>query len=378
MSDPLAHTEAVLVWLRWLGVAAIALTLGTVAVPVGRGTALAVAAAIACYAAIAHLRMRQGRDPRMTAVLTTAGDAASATGASLVSGGIASPLYPFLYLTVLGGSLRFGMAHTLAICALNAGLSIALFVLAPGSHAGPGDLAIRLFFLLFVALMGGVLARDLRAARDRSRTLLWRLFRAQEEERARVAGEIHDRVGGQLFELFHRLDAEAARVAPVDASAAERLARVATAARASADEVRQLQNTLRPSLLDDFGFVEALRDFAAALQQRSGLSVRLHIDDRGTRTAPETDAMLFRVLQEAILNVRKHAGASGVEIDFTRDASGAATLAIADDGRGFDPTAVPAGHLGLLYMRERAEACGGALTVSSQPEKGTRLEVRLP
>ena len=371
----LARTEVVLVWLRWLGVAAIALTLATRALPVARSLALAVTVGIALYAAAAHARIRRGGDPRATAILTTTGDAASATAACLVSGGVASPLYPFLYLTVLGGSLRFGRAHTLAICALNAGLSVVLFLLAPGSTAGAGDLAIRVFFLVFVALMGGVLAGDLRAARDRSRTLLWRLFRAQEEERARVAGEIHDRVGGQLFELYHGLDAAAAAA---DTPAAVRLGALARGARACADEVRQLTNALRPSILDDFGFVEALRDFAAGLQERSELALRLHVDDRAARGRPEVDAMLFRILQEAVLNARKHAGAARLEIAFTRNPRDGARLTVQDDGRGFDPASVPAGHLGLLYLRERAEACGATLAVASRPGRGTRIDVRVP
>lgn len=372
----LARTEAMLAWLRWLGVAAIGATLATAPLPVDRGRALVVAAGIALYAAVAHVRIRRRADPRATAILTTAGDAASATVACLVSGGIGSPLYPFFYLTVLGGSLRFGMAHTLAICALNAVLSVGLLLLAPASTAGAGDLTIRVFFLVFVASMGGLLARDLRAARDRSRALLWRLFRAQEEERTRVAGEIHDRIGGRLFEFYHGLDAEAAR-AP-DLATAARLRAVAEHARGCADEVRQLTNALRPSILDDFGFVGALRDFAAGVQARDGLTVALRIDEGAACGQPEVDAMLFRVLQEAVLNVRKHAHAHHLAIALTRAPHGGVRVTIHDDGRGFDPRRVPPGHLGLLYMRERAEACGATLAIDSHPERGTRVEVHVP
>jgi signal transduction histidine kinase len=101
-----------------------------------------------------------------------------------------------------------------------------------------------------------------------------------------------------------------------------------------------------------------------------------------TVDAPEPAAaaqrvMLFRVLQEALLNARKHAHATTVHVSFTR-APGAAVLAVRDDGAGFDAAAVPRGHLGLVYMRERAEACDARLEVRSSPGLGTEIRVSVP
>ena len=86
---------------------------------------------------------------------------------------------------------------------------------------------------------------------------------------------------------------------------------------------------------------------------------------------------LFRILQEAVLNVRKHACAARIHIAFTAAADGI-VLSIRDDGRGFDPATVPHGHLGLIYMRERVEACGGRLEVRGRPGTGTEIWVSVP
>jgi signal transduction histidine kinase len=85
--------------------------------------------------------------------------------------------------------------------------------------------------------------------------------------------------------------------------------------------------------------------------------------------------MLFRVLQEAVRNVRQHADARRVAVEFAAIAGGGASLAIRDDGRGFDPRALRRGHYGLLYMKERAEACGGTLDIRSRPNHGTEVRV---
>jgi signal transduction histidine kinase len=293
-----------------------------------------------------------------------------------VTGGLGSPFYPFFYLTTLATSMRFGMAETLATVVVNAAFALLLFAAAPASTATPFDLGLRVFYLFFVALEGGLLSREARAHSRRRRRLLQRLLHAEEEERRRLAGEIHDRVGHRLFEFFRALDRGRAALAERDAAGAATLATLAGDARACADEVRAVTNELRPVVLDDFGFVEALREYAAALQAHGELEVTLSI---GTppAPAPEVGVMLYRVVQEAVLNVRKHARARRVEIAF--DGAGRAhTLSIRDDGAGFDPAETRRGHFGLLYMRERVEGCGGRLDVESRPGSGTAIRVTVP
>ncbi len=114
-----------------------------------------------------------------------------------------------------------------------------------------------------------------------------------------------------------------------------------------------MTNALRPAVLDDFGFVEALREHVASLVGRGEPAVTLVVDAPEPREQPAVRVMLFRVLQEALLNVRKHAHAAHVQVSFTAS-NGTTVLAIRDDGRGFDPHAVRRGHLGLVSMRERA------------------------
>ena len=128
---------------------------------------------------------------------------------------------------------------------------------------------------------------------------------------------------------------------------------------------------------EEAGFIEALREYVAALQAQGGLDVTLKIDEAVKPAKPEVNVMLFRVLQEAVLNVRKHATASRLAVEWLALDGGGASLAIRDDGRGFDPHALPRGHYGLLHMKERAEACGGKLDVRSRPNRGTEVRVTI-
>jgi two-component system, NarL family, sensor kinase len=371
--DPgqLRKAESVIVWLRWLALAAWPVILLYTEPRVAPGVAWTVYALAIPYVALVHWLNRTGRAVRATALATTVADPSLTATMCAVTGGLESPFYPFFYLTTLATSMRFGMAETLATVVLNAALSALLFVAAPASTATPFDLGLRVFYLFFVALEGGLLSREARAHSRRRRRLLQRLLHAEEDERRRLAGEIHDRVGHRLFEFFRALDRGRANLADRDSEAAAVLARLAGDARTCADEVRAVTNELRPVVLDDFGFVEALREYAASLQAQGELDVALRID-AARPPAPDVGVMLYRVLQEALLNVRKHARARRVQIGFDA-ADGTLALSIRDDGAGFDPATVPRGHFGLLYMRERVEGCGGRLDVRSHPmDRGAR------
>src|SRR5262249_25938685 len=144
-----------------------------------------------------------------------------------------------------------------------------------------------------------------------------------------------------------------------DPASAELLSRLSGEAQAFSDEIRSIMNELRPTVLDDFGFTEALREYVASLQGQAGPEVSLKIDGTVPRLGGEVGVMLFRVAQEAVLNVRKHAAARHLALEFGPVNGKEVSLAIRDDGVGFDPDATPRGHYGLLHMKERAEACGG-------------------
>jgi signal transduction histidine kinase len=205
--------------------------------------------------------------------------------------------------------------------------------------------------------------------------LMRRTIEAQEEERRRVATEIHDGVTQQMVSVWYRLHA-ALRALRVDPDRAEaELTRARELVDEALDEARAAIYDLRPSILDDLGLVPSLRTLAA--RQLEGTQVELDLPE-DLALPPHHEVALYRIAQEAIANIRKHAGASHVRLTLHERDDGI-VLVVDDDGRGFDPAVVPGGvSFGLTGMRERASLAGGELRVASEPGRGTRLEVRLP
>ena len=200
---------------------------------------------------------------------------------------------------------------------------------------------------------------------------------AANEERAHLARELHDSVTQALFsmaltsrsvELLMDRDLTAAR---------QRLAELSELQRDALAEMRSLIFELRPGSLERDGLVQALRTHATAIEGRTGLSILVEAGDVAGRLPLAIEDTLYRIAQEALHNVVKHAAAHNVALRL-RDGSGVARLGIEDDGTGFDPALVPPGRLGLAGMRTRAERLGGSLEVSSRPGAGTRVEVALP
>ncbi|MEU2513663.1 GAF domain-containing sensor histidine kinase [Streptomyces syringium] len=197
-------------------------------------------------------------------------------------------------------------------------------------------------------------------------------------ERARLAHELHDAVAQKLFSL--RLTAQAA-TALVDrdpARAKGELQQVAQLAAEAADELRAAVVELRPAGLDEDGLVATLRTQVKVLDRAHAAHVTFA--SKGVRALPaaQEEAML-RVAQEALHNALRHSGAARVEVVVSR-VGPVVALRVTDDGQGFDPSAVRrAGrHLGLVSMRDRASGVGGRLTVTSEPGKGTTIEMEVP
>jgi signal transduction histidine kinase len=202
---------------------------------------------------------------------------------------------------------------------------------------------------------------------------------AQEEERKRIARELHDSTGQSLSSLLlglRRLE-EAADLE----SLRERVADLREIVSASLEEVRRMAWELRPSALDDLGLVAALKRYAADYRERNGIEVDLiarGLD--GERLPPEVETTVYRIVQEALTNVMRHAQAQNVSVLIDRR-EGKLLLVIEDDGVGFDPSSLiegPGQRLGLYGMRERAELLGGKFTVESSEGQGTTLFVDLP
>jgi signal transduction histidine kinase len=196
------------------------------------------------------------------------------------------------------------------------------------------------------------------------------------EERQRLARELHDSVSQVLYSIALNA-ASAAALRTNDPERAAALGRdVHELARVGLAEMRALIFELRPESLEREGLVSALHKQADAVQARHGIAVRVSVADEPEISLAAKEA-LYRIAQEALQNVTKHARAQSAELSLDQIGS-EVILRISDDGRGFDTDRAYPGHLGLHSMRERAAAVGGALHIQSSHGQGTSVEARLP
>jgi len=204
-----------------------------------------------------------------------------------------------------------------------------------------------------------------------------RLLTLQEDERRRIARELHDdfgqRMAGLLFELS--AVAERAEAAPdlklAIHSAAERLGGVAK-------DLQQLSRSLHSAVLDKIGLEAAIRADCSALGQRTGWEIDFRAAGVPKRLPEPIGLAAYRVFQEALQNALKHSETSRLKVGLTVE-DGNLLLQVSDYGQGFDPEAAnKAGSLGLISMRERLRMVGGAFVIHSEIGKGTRVEARLP
>jgi len=198
-----------------------------------------------------------------------------------------------------------------------------------------------------------------------------RALAAQENERRRLAQELHDEVGQSLTVVLLGIT----RALGTDAAEAEQeLALVRDSARSSLDEVRRIVRGLRPGVLEDLGLITALRAMADEFADHSGADVRQHLPHHLPAMASSTELVIFRVAQEALTNVSRHAAASTVDVRLLTDGS-TVTLSVVDDGEGIDR---PVNGEGIRGMRERALAVGGELRILPAAAGGTEVSLRVP
>jgi two-component system, NarL family, sensor histidine kinase UhpB len=220
---------------------------------------------------------------------------------------------------------------------------------------------------------------DAEAARDQLRALAARLSDVREDERREIARELHDQVGQALTALKLDLGSLAASLDGAAAEAARaRLAAMDALVDATLDTTRRLSTSLRPAILDDLGLPAAIRWQARELAQRAGVACDARVPEGGPAVPPAAALALFRILQEALTNVTRHAAARAVRVELRVEGE-QATLTVADDGRGFpaDALARPT-SLGLVGMRERALALGGDVTIEGAAGRGTTVTARVP
>ena len=212
----------------------------------------------------------------------------------------------------------------------------------------------------------------------RLRAMSSQIITAQEEERMRIARELHDETAQALASLLVRQ-----RVAERSHDA-ETLQRTMADLRVLTSEalegVRRMALELRPTMLDDLGLVAALDACARQFSERAGLPVEFRARGRPERLPPEVELVVYRVVQEALSNVARHSGASRADVTLAAEPT-ALVVGVVDDGHGFDPSFALDSRqrsLGLFGMRERAALVGGRLSIESAPGRGTSVRLEIP
>jgi tetratricopeptide (TPR) repeat protein/two-component sensor histidine kinase len=210
------------------------------------------------------------------------------------------------------------------------------------------------------------------------RAELRRRFAGEEEARRRIAREIHDDLSQRFATAAIELKVVRRDLPEEDPHRGE-LDAVAASLVELANDLRHLSHDLHPTLLEGRGLAEALADHFAGVERRYGLPVRLSVLGAEKSFPPEISVGLFRIAQEALTNVIRHAAARSVQVTL-KSAGGHLTLEVADDGAGFDPAAArgTTGGLGLASIDERARLLGGRCAITSAPGAGTRIEVAVP
>jgi PAS domain S-box-containing protein len=226
-------------------------------------------------------------------------------------------------------------------------------------------------------------AEALREREKRLSDLSTRLLRAQEEERKRIAGELHDTLGSYLGGIKFKVESAMQEIAKTPKAATESLNAITPVIQEAIEECRRIQQDLRPSMLDDLGLLPTLSWFCRRFQTLySGIRVDKEVVIEESEVPPPLKIVVFRITQEAMNNVAKHSKANIVRLCL-RKTDGRMELVVEDNGRGIDlekildPKSARRG-LGLTNMRERTELSGGSFVIESIPGSGTTLRVSWP
>ena len=226
------------------------------------------------------------------------------------------------------------------------------------------------------------LLREMETRSKRLAALSARVARAQEEERERIARELHDGLGQALTAIRLDLSAACRRLGGDEGGATEYLGKAQRLTEESLDELRRMVFDLRPPALDHLGLVAALESYAREFEQRFDVQVSVAADEFASRLPFEVETALYRICQEALTNVSKHADASQILLRLEHD-SETVTLTVQDNGSGFDAASVLDGSgalrsIGILSMERRAEELGGEFRIESSPGRGTRIRAAMP
>nr|WP_088554097.1 sensor histidine kinase [Calderihabitans maritimus] len=207
-----------------------------------------------------------------------------------------------------------------------------------------------------------------------------RIIKAQEEERKRVAREIHDGPAQSLANVILRAEICEKLLAIDPSRVGKELSELKNLVKQSLQDVRKIIFDLRPMVLDDLGLIPTLKRFMANLQEESKLEVDFTVLGQEERLAPALEVAVFRLVQEALNNVKKHARASRVQVRLETTPE-RINVSVKDNGCGFNPQEVFGGKgesYGLIGMRERVELLEGKINIDSAPGKGTQIRISIP
>lgn len=245
------------------------------------------------------------------------------------------------------------------------------------------EIAAEVAISLAVAIQNTRLVEEIMHHQQALKKMSARILEAQEAERKRISIELHDEMGQALTGIGINL-AVIERLLPdtINPAIRERIGETRLLADQSSDQIKDLSFHLRPSILDDLGLEPTLRWYISRYAKRMGLQVDFEVCDCDASLAIETKTLLYRVVQEALNNVAKHAQARKVAVRIECSEK-TTTLSVEDDGIGFrsedpDPASAPTSGLGLIGIRERMSLVDGNLQIYSEPGKGTRVVVEVP
>jgi signal transduction histidine kinase len=227
----------------------------------------------------------------------------------------------------------------------------------------------------------GQLLKQSRHMQDHLRLLSRQVLSAQEEERKKISRELHDVIAQTLTSINVRLTALKKEAALNTKDLERNIARTQELVEHSVNIVHRFARELRPTVLDDLGLIPALHTFMKNFREQTGIRVSLTAPAAVNTVNSDKRTVLFRVAQEALTNIARHAQASRAEVTIQK-LDGAICMRIKDNGKGFQEQRVlrakKAKRLGLLGMRERLEMVGGNITIQSTPGKGTTIQTQIP
>jgi two-component system sensor histidine kinase UhpB len=245
-----------------------------------------------------------------------------------------------------------------------------------------GDRDLARFSLLFNEMLDRLEenADTIRQDREQLRRMALAVLNAQEEERRRLARELHDQTSQALSIMLVGIDTGLKEMPPRVSEGHQQLLFLKKVATQTLEELRALSRNLHPTVLDDLGLLPAVRWYARNTLEKAGIHVTIDARGLDERLPSEIETAVFRIVQESLSNVLRHAEAKEATVRLVK-ADGELAVEVSDDGKGFDVNKVRSSrthNLGLVGMEERATLLGGSFQIESGEGRGTRISVRIP